>query len=325
MSKSTAPVLILIVATLAGCAGSGPQLNVHAPVVVMARAEYNRVVGRRLHDPFYRPGAEDFGALLGRKPAPPAKPRPLPSEARQIAMLARFIELRRGTFGEWGVDPALDVTRLAPKSVTGFIAAVRKQQQGSILAAPRVTVFSGQRAYLEVTTRRSFVRPYNADGCPEIGSASGPTIQMALTATARGESGIELSKIQLVKRDRNIADELREARAGSAATDGVHNDGNSGITGADKGVPKLPPEDWCRLAAYPMFGADRTITLASGESVLIPLPARCIVARPDKDGDALIASEYGAFIRKYARTGYPTGRGPLFVILTAHRIQQEED
>ena len=53
-----------------------------------------------------------------------------------------------------------------------IINAVRKDNQGNLLTAPRVTCFNTQRAFLTVSTVQSYVRSYNSDGFPEIGQVN---------------------------------------------------------------------------------------------------------------------------------------------------------
>ena len=66
----------------------------------------------------------------------------------------------------------MDIGFLNDWAVNILVTAVRKQNRGNILTAPRVTCFNTQRAFLTVSTIRSYVRSYDSDGNPEIGQVN---------------------------------------------------------------------------------------------------------------------------------------------------------
>src|SRR5882724_2277479 len=55
---------------------------------------------------------------------------------------------------------------LADDQVTDFMLAIQKSADSAILTSPRLTLFNGQRAYVKVSTQKSYLSEYTATQKP---------------------------------------------------------------------------------------------------------------------------------------------------------------
>jgi type II/III secretion system protein len=281
------------------------------------------------------------------------------ARAIQVAILSRFIEVNEDFLDEVGVNLSIDngsTTRnrffslstqndpevglstfghqqtggatinasfLGTTDVTAIITAVRKERKGNILTAPRVTCFNTQRAFLTVTTRRNFVRSYDADGNPEIGQVNDGIIFEVQPFVSADRRYITLELIPQV----NIAGELQEfafqrdsTNGGNLGSDGLDNDGDGEIDEADENELDQQKIQLPQITTRQVM---TTVSVPDGGTLMIGGLAQA------KEAEGYATTPFfgdlpliGHLFRSRRKVD---SRNNLIVLVTAHIIEQEED
>ena len=185
--------------------------------------------------------------------------------------------------------------------VEAILTAVRKQQTGNILTAPRVTCFNTQRAFLTVSVLENFIRTYDSEGTPDIGQVN---------------TGIVLEVQPFVSADRRyitieIIPQANELLSFDEVT--YTQPGEGGAVGSY--TVQLP-----RVSTRQVM---TTVSVPDGGTLLIGGLAKAREARGFSTvpilGDIPIIKWFFSSRRKI------DSRDNLILLVTAHIIQQEED
>jgi hypothetical protein len=189
------------------------------------------------------------------------------SRAVQITVETRFLTLdpakadesvrRRLTpsFENGGGNGKPAVTFLSDDDVQAVLRASRDERESTIITAPRVTLFNGQRAFVKVATQRAYVNGFNA-----VKGADGQAKWEPTTGIA--ESGIDVDVEATVSADRNYA--VLTMRPKLFTLDTLTNEPFEGPSDAPKGlfvqVPHVQTQSLLTTVSIP----DRQTILLGG-------------------------------------------------------------
>ncbi len=191
-----------------------------------------------------------------------------------------------------------------------LITAVRKENQGNLLTAPRVTCFNTQRAFLTVSTVQSYVRSYNSDGFPEIGQVNDGIILEVQPFVSADRRYITLELLPQV----NQVGEFRTFEYRSNADTEADDDD----TAAD-----VTDVETIQLPEVTVRQVMTTVSVPDGGTLMIGGLAK---AREGK-GVATVPFLGDLPLLKYLFTSRRKidARANLIILVTAHIIQQDED
>lgn len=192
--------------------------------------------------------------------------------------------------------------------VQAVITAVRKENKGNILTAPRVTCFNTQRAFLTVSTIRNYVRGYDSDGNPEIGQVNDGIVLEVQPFVSADRRYITLELIPQV----NMVGDFTEFIYRRDVIDDDDDDTDD-ITELDR--IQLPEVTTRQIMT--------TVSVPDGGTLMIGGLAQ---AR-EGEGTATVPFLGDLPLIKYLFTSHRKldARNNLIILVTAHIIQQDED
>jgi len=195
--------------------------------------------------------------------------------------------------------------------VQTLITAVRKENKGNILTAPRVTCFNTQRAFLTVSTIRNYVRSYDSDGNPEIGQVNDGIVLEVQPFVSADRRYITL---ELIPQVNMVGDFTEFAYRRDVDDDDVDDDDDAeNITELDR--IQLPEVTTRQIMT--------TVSVPDGGTLMIGGLAQ---AR-EGEGTATVPFLGDLPLIKYLFTSHRKldARNNLIILVTAHIIQQDED
>ena len=187
------------------------------------------------------------------------------------------------------------------------VTAVRKQKQGNVLTAPRVTCFNTQRAYITVSTRSNFVRSYDSDGNPEIGQVNDGIVLEVQPFVSADRRYITLELIPQV----NIVGDFQEFEF-RREDDAVDEDEEDTTT-----------TDTIQLPVVSTRQVMTTVSVPDGGTLMVGGLARATEAKGSAEVPFFADLPLIGALFKQRRT--VDSRNNLIVLVTAYIIQQEED
>lgn len=187
-----------------------------------------------------------------------------------------------------------------------LINAVRKENQGNLLTAPRVTCFNTQRAFLTVSTIQSYVRSYNSDGFPEIGQVNDGIILEVQPFVSADRRYITLELIPQVN------------QVGDFQTFDYRNTPDD-----DDDIFDVTEVDRIQLPSVTTRQVMTTVSVPDGGTLMIGGLAKAREGR----GKATVPVLGDLPLLKYLFTTRRRidARENLIILVTAHIIQQDED
>ena len=194
--------------------------------------------------------------------------------------------------------------------VQALITAVRKENRGNILTAPRVTCFNTQRAFMTVATIRSFIRSYNSDGQPEIGQVNDGIVLEVQPFVSADRRYITLELIPQV----NMVGDFTEFTYRRDITDDLVD---------DDVADDLTETDRVQLPEVTTRQVMTTVSVPDGGTLMIGGLAQ---AR-EGEGTSTVPFLGDLPLIKYLFTSHRKldARNNLIILVTAHIIQQDED
>jgi hypothetical protein len=211
-----------------------------------------------------------------------------------------------------GQGMRLELGFLKTWELSAVLTAVRKEKRGNILTAPRVTCFNTQRAFMTVTTRRNFVRSYDADGNPEIGQVNDGIIFEVQPFVSADRRYITLELIPQV----NMASEFVEFAFRRDIDDDTTVDDDDDDTTTEA-------EDTIQLPEVTTRQVMTTVSVPDGGTLMIGGLAQAT----ESEGYATVPFLGDIPLLKYLFMSKRKvdARNNLIVLVTAHIIQQEEE
>ena len=187
------------------------------------------------------------------------------------------------------------------------VTAVRKQKQGNVLTAPRVTCFNTQRAYITVSTRSNFVRSYDSDGNPEIGQVNDGIVLEVQPFVSADRRYITLELIPQV----NIVGDFQSFEF-RREDDTV-----------DPDVEPTTATDTIQLPVVSTRQVMTTVSVPDGGTLMVGGLARATEAKGSSEVPFFADLPLIGALFRSRRT--VDSRNNLIVLVTAYIIQQEED
>ena len=189
-----------------------------------------------------------------------------------------------------------------------IVNAVRKENQGNLLTAPRVTCFNTQRAFLTVSTIQSYVRSYNSDGYPEIGQVN---------------DGIILEVQPFVSADRRYITLELVPQVNQVGEFQTFEYRNTADQDDETTIFDVTEVDTIQLPTVTTRQVMTTVSVPDGGTLMIGGLARAREGR----GKATVPFLGDLPLIKYLFTSRRKidARENLIILVTAHIIQQDED
>ena len=209
----------------------------------------------------------------------------------------------------------LNASFLHAWQINAILTAVRKQNKGNVLTAPRVTCFNTQRAFLTVSSRRNFVRSYNSDGNPEIGQVNDGIVLEVQPFVSADRRYITLELIPQVNKAESF-DSFEFSTTSQAQTVINPTTGQPvTVTNPVKQTIQLP-----RVATRQIM---TTVSVPDGGTLMIGGLANAT----ESEGYSTVPILGDLPLIRYLFTSRRKldARDNLIILVTAHIIQQEED